>query len=368
MRLSLGAAALALLPLLVLAGHQPSAQSSLAAVAEEFAARQESVLDDPTERPLVEDTSRLLSFQAAQEHGRWAKRALDRLEAIESDALSTDEWITWAVLEWETANAAARTRFFWHEVPVTPYSSPLRAIQSRFTAAPLSTPAERERYLDGLHQLAVTVASMEAKLRSQALRGIVLPSAEIDLVVPYLRSFGDAQGHGAFVPRSDRLKEVPDAERRAFLDSAGQVFDAAVAPAFERIAAYVDGAYRARAGTDVGLGRYSGGGDYYEFLVRLHTGLDLSPQQIHQIGLEEVARLERELDQVRQQAGFQGGPSEFKKFLKTDPRFMPRSPDDIARRCWRRRNGSNPRSPRGSTAARVHRTEPAGCHRRWSRR
>jgi uncharacterized protein (DUF885 family) len=331
MKLYPRAAALAALALLVFPGHQPSAQTSLAALAEEFDARNESPLDDLSDRPLIDDAPRSLSIGAAREHGRWAEGFLDRLERFESDSLTTDEWITWAALQWEARNAAARAPFFWHEVPVTPYSSPLRQIESRFAAAPLSTPNDRERYLDGLHQLAVTVASMEAKLRSQAVRGIVLPSAEIDVVVRYLRSFGNSQAREAFVPQAGRLRDVSDDERRAFLETAGQAFDAAIAPAFERIATYVDGAYRARAGTDVGLRRYNGGRAYYEFLVRLHTGLDLSPLEIHEIGLKEVARLERELDQVRQQAGFQGTPAEFKTFLKSDPRFIPKTPDDIAR-------------------------------------
>lgn len=331
MKRDLQAAALALLALLVFSGHQPAAQASLAALAEEFAARYESPLDDLADRPLVEHAPRSLSIQAARDHGRWAEGFLARLEAFEPDGLEKDEWITWAVLQWEAKNAAALARFFWHEVPVTPYSSPLRAIQSRFTAAPLSTPDERERYLDGLHQLAVMVASMEAKLRSQAVRGIVLPSAAIDLVVPYLGSFGDAQARDAFVPQAERLTAGSDGDRRAFLETAGQAFDTAIAPAFQRIAAYMDGPYRARAGTEVGLGRYSGGRAYYEFAVRLHTGLDLPPQAIHQIGLEEVARLERELDQVRRQAGFQGTPAEFKRFLKTDSRFIPGTHDDIGR-------------------------------------
>lgn len=331
MKLALNALVVALTPLLVLSGHQPPPQSSLAALAEEFAARQASLLDDPADRPLVDTASPLLSLRAAQEHGQWAEMFRERLSRIKPDALPADEWITWTVLDWEAQNTAAHARFFWHQVPVTPYASPLRAIQGRFAAAPLSTPTERERYIDGLHQLAVTVASMEAKLRSQVNRGIVLPSAEIDLVVPYLRSFADAGARSAFVPQAERVKNVPDDDRRAFVDAAGQAFDAALAPAFERLASYVDGPYRAHAGTAVGLGRYDGGQEYYEFLVRLHTGLDLSPRQIHQIGLEEVARLERELDDVRRQAGFKGTRAEFETFLKTDRRFIPRTPDDIQR-------------------------------------
>ena len=312
-------------------GHQQTRHTTLAALAEEFHARNESLLDDATDRPLLGETPRVLSIQAAEEHGRWAEGFLERLGGIEPDGLPADDWITWAILQWEARNATARAEFFWHEVPVTPYASPLRAIQSRFTAAPLSTNGERERYLDALHQLAALVGSMEAKLRSQAVRNIVLPSAEIDLVVPYLKSFGGEQARAAFVPAAARLKGVPDADQVTFRDSAVRAFDDAVGPAFERIAAYVDGSYRARAGTEVGSSRYSGGRAYYEFLVRLHTGLDLTPEEIHEIGLAEVARLERELEEAREKAGFEETLAEFKTFLKTDARFIPKAPDDIAR-------------------------------------
>ena len=98
---------------------------------------------------------------------------------------------------------------------------------------------------------------------------------------------------------------------------------------FERLAAYVDGPYRDRAPADVGVGRYPGGDRFYRFLVRQHTGLDLTPQQIHEIGLAEVSRLERALDDVRRQAGFTGSLAEFRTFLKTDHRFFPTTPEQM---------------------------------------
>ena len=71
---------------------------------------------------------------------------------------------------------------------------------------------------------------------------------------------------------------------------------------------------------------------YYDFLIRRNTSLTLTPEQIHEIGLSEVARLEAELDKVRVAAGFKGTSAEFHAYLRNDRRFKAGSADDIGER------------------------------------
>ena len=87
------AASLAALVLLVGPAPQPRADAARAALAGEFQARSESPLDDPGDRPLVDEASRVLSMQATREHARWAEGLLDSRDAIEPDGLSADDWI-----------------------------------------------------------------------------------------------------------------------------------------------------------------------------------------------------------------------------------------------------------------------------------
>jgi uncharacterized protein (DUF885 family) len=108
-----------------------------------------------------------------------------------------------------------------------------------------------------------------------------------------------------------------------------------VAPAFDRLAAFMESTYRARASAGVGLSQYPGGREYYQFLIRRHTGLPLTPEQIHAIGVEEVTRLEAALDQVRRDAGFSGSLQDFHKYLRTDRRFMAKSAEDIGDRMMK---------------------------------
>jgi len=108
-----------------------------------------------------------------------------------------------------------------------------------------------------------------------------------------------------------------------------------VNPSVERLAALVDGPYRAKAPASVGLVQYPGGREYYQYLIRTHTSLALTPEEIHAIGVAEVARLENELDQVRRQANFSGSLAEFHAYLRNDPRFKASSADDIGDRMMK---------------------------------
>jgi uncharacterized protein (DUF885 family) len=304
--------------------QQSSADAALTALVQEFVARAEAgPLETGQEGPLVRDRMRLLSESAALEHARWAKEFLARVEAVKPDALSDDEAITLAILRWEAGIASERGEFYWYDMPVTPYSSPLRAIQARFTGAPLSTVEDRQRYLDGLHQLSVVVSSMEAKLRGQADRRIVLPAPELDLVVPYVRSFAGEGDRSPFVPSAARLDAIDAGTRTSFGEAVVRTVAEELNPAVVRLATYIDGPYRSGAASEVGIGRYPGGDRCYRLLVRMHTGVELTPEAIHQIGLDEIARLETELDNVRREAQFTGTLAEFRTFLKTDRRFIP---------------------------------------------
>lgn len=310
----------------------PREDAAIAQLARELTGRAAPSMWDDLEGSLVRERILVLSEDATAEETRWAKQFLEKLHAVDKPKLSADDVVTWELLKWEAELIAGRGEFFWLESPITPYASPLRTVTSRFTAARLETTEQRQRYLDGLHRLVPFAAHIQAKLAGQLGRGIVLPAAQIDNVVPFIRTFAVGAEQSPFAIAEARLVTLPVAEKAAFARAVTDAIANHVAPAFERLAAFTDGAYRAGAAKGVGLGQYRGGDRYYRFLARQHTSLDLTPQQIHEIGLAEVARLERELDAVRHQVQFKGTLAEFRSFLKTDRRFIPASADQIGER------------------------------------
>ncbi len=318
-------AVLATAPVLVARQQATGAGADVTALVNEYLARNAAGAGGA----LIPDRLPALSITTTRERAAFASSLLKRLQAIRPAELSHDDWLTWSVLGFELQTVAAGEACYWTTIPVTPYSSPLRTLADTLGSFSFRSAATVENYLDGLNQVPVVVAAYLAKLRSQMQRGIVLPSEELRLVVPFVRTLIAAPPQSAFSVSAARLTALPTDTVAGFRERVDDAIRTVVNPALESLVAFIDGPYRARASSRVGIGQYPGGPECYRTLVRQHTGLDLTPEQIHQIGLSAVEALGLELDKVRQSAGFTGTLAEFRTYLKTDRRFFPKSSDEI---------------------------------------
>lgn len=94
------------------------------------------------------------------------------------------------------------------------------------------------------------------------------------------------------------------------------------APAYQSLITWLEGDLEHTAENTVGISRHEGGDDYYEYMLRVSTTTDLSAEEIHQIGLDEVERITAEMNQIREQVGFEGDLQDFFEFIRTDERFF----------------------------------------------
>ena len=309
------------------ARHQaPTGSPELAALVSEYLQRNAAAAAGGG---LIPDRIAALSFVTTRERATAAASLLKRLEAIKADGLSHDDWLTWSVLGFELRTVSASDACYWPTIPITPYSSPLRTLADAFGSFNFRAAGATENYIDGLHQVPVMVSAYLAKLRSQMQRGIVLPAEELRLVVPFVRTFIGAPPQSPFSVTAARLSDMPADAATAYRARVDDVVKTIVNPALDSLVTFIDGPYRARASSRVGIGQYPGGLDCYRALVRQHTGLDLSPEEIHQIGVAAVDSLDLELDKVRRVADFKGTMKDFREYLKRDRRFFPKSSEEI---------------------------------------
>jgi uncharacterized protein (DUF885 family) len=120
---------------------------------------------------------------------------------------------------------------------------------------------------------------------------------------------------------------APDRER--LTSRAAQIYLAKVAPSLSTLKEYLETVYLPECRTTVGASALPHGAEYYAFLVRWQTTTDLTPQQVHEIGLGEVRRLRAEMDGIIRTTGFSGTFAEFHTFLRTDPKFFYASPEEL---------------------------------------
>jgi len=115
---------------------------------------------------------------------------------------------------------------------------------------------------------------------------------------------------------------VPEAERARLKASASQAYTQAARPAFVKLHAFLKDKYLPSCRETTGVDTLRNGAAVYVFNVRWHTTTDTTPPEIHQIGLREVQRIRREMEQVIAETGFKGSFGEFATFLRTNPKFF----------------------------------------------
>ncbi len=122
---------------------------------------------------------------------------------------------------------------------------------------------------------------------------------------------------------------VPEADRAGLTARASSLYELRLAPALTKLREFLTSQYLPAARESTGASALPDGAAYYAHLVRWQTTTDLTPQQVHEIGLAEVRRLRAEVDRLMQRTGFTGTYAEFCTFVRTDPQFFYETPEEL---------------------------------------
>lgn len=254
------------------------------------------------------------------------------LRRIPGATLSADEVVTRDMLAWQAARAVEEERFYWYPSMISPYAASLGPVADVFASLPVATAEDRRRYVELIDEYAGIFRVLRTKLAGQVRRHLVLAKPDLDLAIPLWKSRQvDAHAMPVWV-RPERLAAVPDADRAAFLRDLEARLNGPVRAALDSLVAYMAGPYYAAAPTTVGQSQYPFGKDYYRYLVRLHTTVSVTPEEVFRIGEQQIDSLFKELDRVRQQVGFAGTVQEFKESLRKDPRYFVSTPEAVGAR------------------------------------
>lgn len=193
------------------------------------------------------------------------------------------------------------------------------------------TVEDYEAYAARLTRLPRYFAQAKENLR-RGIRTNFTASAEIlpgiqDMIDAMAES--SAEAHPLFVP----FKSLPDSmseadqARLSALGTAAMV--SAVIPAYRDLAKFMREEYATAARQTAGLGNSETEREYYRAVTRYFTTLDISPDEVHELGLSEVARIRGEMDKVIADVGFEGSFADFLDFLRTDPQFYAKSREEL---------------------------------------
>lgn len=200
-------------------------------------------------------------------------------------------------------------------------------------AQPLKTVSDYETFLRRCDAFVRWVDHAIPSLRAGMEKGLTHPKPVAERTAESLRIVAGAKLEDSpfWKAITDMPRSFPGADRSRLTAAWREKITGHVLPAYGRLADFMQHEYLPRARTSVGWSGLPNGEAWYRYEIRTATTLDLVPEDVHAIGLREVARLRTEMDAVRVRVGFQGDLAAFLRFVQTDPRFYFKSgPEMVA--------------------------------------
>ena len=164
--------------------------------------------------------------------------------------------------------------------------------------------------------------------------GCTLPAVILDGVSKVIASeqYDDAEKMPLWRPFAKFPSAVPQPTRARLAAAGKAALVDAVMPAYAAFQRFFEGEYRPAARPTIGASALADGGAHYADLVRYFTTLPAAtPEAIHQVGVAEVARLRREMEAILRDVNYDGSFADFVAFLRADPQFYPKTPEDLLR-------------------------------------
>jgi len=251
---------------------------------------------------------------------------LDRARRIDVARLTPASRITYDIFATEREQALAGQKFHEEYLPLNQMAGlPMDLVVYGSGSGPQSfkTAADYQHFLDRMRQFPRWVDGAIAQMRTGMSLGITLPRPAVAKVVPQLRDIATPTPEASIFwgPIASMPASMPAAERQRLSQAYAAALSNEVLPAYTRLADFMERDYLPAARTTVGWSDLPDGAAWYRWRIRSATTMDMPPEQIHELGLREVARIRAEMLSVKEQVGFKGDLDAFFKHLEDDPQF-----------------------------------------------
>lgn len=262
-----------------------------------------------------------------------ADKYLSELATYDRATLTPTERISYDILKWTLESQNAYDAQFFYLLPVNQFWSTPNAFAQMGSGGsihPFKTEKNYRDFISRARGFSAWVDTAITNMKEGVAKGIVQPRILMERTLPQLESSmtDDREKNIFFEPLARLPADLTPAAREKLTADYTAAIHEIIIPAYRRLHAYIKNDYLPHCRDTAGLGALPGGAAAYAVLVRQYTTTDLTPEEIHEIGLKEVARIHGEMEKVQAQAGFKGTLKEFLNYAATDPKFTPYKADE----------------------------------------
>lgn len=259
---------------------------------------------------------------------------LDAVGAIDATGLTGQAALTREIFLRDRRVALEGYQFPGELLPIDQFYSPVHLFAQMGSGQsyhPFKTVRDYDNWLKRVQAYVAWSDTAIRRMREGIARGIVQPKVLIERTLPQLDGLiqDDPQQSLFHDPVENFPDAIPAAERERLKAAFERTIVADINPSLKRLRAFLADEYLPKCRDTIGWSALPDGRRWYEYIVRNRTTTTLTPEQIHQIGIDELARIGREMDAIQREVGFQGDRAAFQQWLRTEPRFYYTSAEDL---------------------------------------
>lgn len=267
------------------------------------------------------------STDSIETRKREARSLLKSLETVSEKSLKGEDLITFQIFKRDVQIQVEGQKFPSDLIPM----HQMNGIQVDFAGMLMMAPRRNLKdYENRLARMkeAVKVIEQTQLLLAEGLKKKITPPKIVLIEVPKqiaLVANPDLAKNPLYESFASIEAPVSDAEKKQLQDSAKKIISESLVPAFKKLHTFYVSEYLPHCRQEIGMSSLPDGVSWYNYRIKDHTTTDMTADEIHNLGLKEVARIRSEMEKVREKSGFNGDFARFNQFLKDDAQFHPKS-------------------------------------------
>jgi prolyl oligopeptidase len=305
----------------------------------------QQLFDDEWQRQLSDYPVAATAWGDKRYNDRWAdeslaahaqrheadQAALKRLLEIDRAALPAAAQLNYELFRWQLEDTLGSYRFRAFLMPVSQFSGPYTAADELLQITSLNKIKDYEDWISRLESFGRYVDQTLALMKQGVKEGRTPPRLIMQRVPRQIagQMVNDAEDSRFYEPFRNLPASIPEETREWLRERARTAIRAVVLPALARFGSYFNGAYLPACRDSIAASSLPDGREYYADQAHHFTTTALTPDQIHDTGLREIARIRGEMDAVIAATGFKGDFRDFLEFLRNDPQFFFKTGDEL---------------------------------------
>lgn len=256
---------------------------------------------------------------------------LEKIADYDPDGLDGQDRLNYLLFRKLLEMSVEGSKYNDHLMPISQQGGPHISFPQIVSYHPFRTIKDYDDYIARLHAFPRQIEQVIASMAKGMETGLVRSRVVVEKVVPQVEGLivEDPDKSPLYEPLSRFPDDIGEEERARIRGEVERAIMESIVPAYQDLLVFIGDRYIHASREDVGVWSLPDGEERYRFAIRQYTTTEMTPEEIHEVGLRELDRILNEMEGIKREVGFRGSLADFLDHLRTDPRFYYSKPSDL---------------------------------------